>query len=258
MNMCKLIKRIVLLLVLWIPGCVLASADGSGLLFKMPDIDETDKAAIQRGIRVFVNYCLTCHSAEYMRYKRVADDLGISEAIMKKNLMNPVDKFHDGMTVAIEADDAKRWFGVPPPDLSVIARARGREWLYNYFMTFYRDDSSIVGINNATFKDVAMPHVLWELQGWQEPVYEEVSISGRSGKSGTSERRIVGMKLVEPGRLAPEEYEQMILDLVTYMVYMGEPAELKRHEIGFWVLAFLFVFLMIAYALKREYWKDVY
>jgi len=254
MNMLKLVKNTVLLITLLAPGYVLA-AGGSALLYKTPKIDETDKAAIQRGARVFINYCLTCHSAEYMRYKRVADDLGISEEIMKKNLMNPVDKFHDGMTVAIEDDDAKRWFGVPPPDLSVIARARGRDWLYNYFMTFYRDDSSPIGVNNATFKDVAMPHVLWELQGWQEPIYDD---STAEGDAATEEKRIVGMKLVEPGKLSPKEYRQTVRDLVTYMVYMGEPAELQRHRIGFWVLAFLFVFLMISYALKREYWKDVH
>ncbi|MCW8964162.1 MAG: cytochrome c1 [Gammaproteobacteria bacterium] len=246
-------KKTALLLILLAPGYALA-AGGSSFLFKTPNIDETDKAAIQRGARVFVNYCLTCHSAEYMRYKRVADDLGISEEIMKKNLMNPADKFHDGMTVAIEEDDAKRWFGVPPPDLSVISRARGRDWLYNYFMTFYKDESSPIGVNNATFKDVAMPNVLWELQGWQEPVYADAAEHGESD----GDKQIVGMKLVETGKLTPKEYQQTVRDLVTYMVYMGEPAELKRHEIGFWVLAFLFVFLMISYALKREYWKDIH
>ena len=249
--MLTLTKKSILLLVLLLPGVAMAS--GAALLYKTPSIDETDKAAIQRGARVFVNYCLTCHSAEYMRYKRVADDLGISEDIMKKNLMNPADKFHEGMTVAMDEDDAKRWFGVPPPDLSVIARARGREWLFNYFMTFYRDDSSPVGVNNATFKDVAMPHVLWELQGWQEPVYDD-----NAEHDNGAQKKIIGMKLVEPGKLSPKEYKQTVRDLVTYMVYMGEPAELQRHRIGFWVLAFLFVFLMIAYALKREYWKDIH
>ena len=247
-------------MVLLAPSFAMASG-GSGFLYKTPNIDETDRAVMQRGARVFVNYCLTCHSAEYMRYKRVADDLGISEEIMKKNLMNASDKFHDGMTVAIEEDDAKRWFGVPPPDLSVIARARGREWLYNFFMTFYRDDSSPVGINNATFKDVAMPHVLWELQGWQEPVMEthiEIFTDDKGVKKEREISKIVDMKLVEPGKLSSKEYKQTVRDLVTYLVYMGEPAELKRHQIGFWVLAFLFVFLMIAYALKREYWKDIH
>ena len=253
MKIFKFAESIALSLILLAPVGVLA-ASGGEYLYKTPDIDETDKAAIQRGARIFVNFCLTCHSAEYMRYKRVADDLGISEDIMKQNLMNPGDKFHDGMSVAIEEDDAKRWFGVPPPDLSVISRARGREWLYNYFMTFYRDDSNLVGVNNATFKDVAMPHVLWELQGWQEPVYDD----NADANGETSARKIVGMKLVEPGKLSPKEYQKTVRDLVAYMVYMGEPAELQRHRIGFWVLAFLFVFLMIAYALKREYWKDIH
>ena len=257
MNMVKLAKNTALLLILLVPGYALASG-GSGFLYETPDIDATDKVAIQRGARVFINYCLTCHSAEYMRYKRVSDDLGISEAVMKKNLMNPADKFHDGMTVAIDKNDAKRWFGVPPPDLSVISRARGSDWLYNYFMTFYRDGGSAIGVNNATFKDVAMPHVLWELQGWQEPVYDDNVAPDESGDAANAEKQIVGMKLIEPGKLTPDEYRETVRDLVTYMVYMGEPAELQRHKIGFWVLAFLFVFLLIAYALKREYWKDIH
>lgn len=250
MDMLECGKKIILVVVLLIPGLSLASG-GSAFLYKMPNIDQADKAAIQRGARVFVNYCLTCHSAEYMRYKRIADDLGISEDIMKKNLMFASDKIHEGMTVAINRDDAKRWFGVIPPDLSVVARARGREWVYNYFMTFYRDDSREIGINNATFKDVAMPHVLGELQGWQEPVYDD-------NKSGNGRKHIVGMKLVEPGKLSPKEYRQLVSDLVAFMGYMGEPAQLKRHEIGFWVLAFLFILLILSYALKREYWKDIH
>lgn len=241
-----------LLLLFFVPGPVWA-AGGAQFLFKTPNIDETDLVSIQRGARVFVNYCLTCHSAEYMRYKRVADDLGIREDIMKKNLMFASDKIYEGMTVAIEPDDARTWFGVPPPDLSVIARARGKEWLYNYFMSFYRDDSKAVGVNNVTFPDVAMPHVLWELQGWQEPVYET-----RQNADGKEEKDIVGLSLVESGKLSEKEYAQVVRDLVTFMVYMGEPAELKRHEYGFWVLAFLFVLLMLSYALKREYWRDVH
>lgn len=247
-------KRIVLTALLLVP--VLAqAAGGTTLLFKTPSIDETDRAAIQRGARVFVNYCLTCHSAEYMRYKRVADDLGINEDIMKKNLMFASDKIHEGMQGSIDKEDAKRWFGVAPPDLSVIARARGRDWLYNYFMSFYVDDKSPVGVNNVTFPDVAMPNVLWELQGWQKPVYE-----ARKNAEGKEEQVVVGVELIEgqEGSQTPKEFKQTVRDLVTFMVYMGEPAELQRHQLGFWVLAFLFVLLMISYALKREYWKDVH
>lgn len=233
-------------------SAVAIAAGGAEYLYRTPHINETDRVTIQRGARVFVNYCLTCHSAEYMRYKRIADDLRISEDIMKKNLMFASDKIYEGMTVAIAPDDAKRWFGVPPPDLSVIARARTREWLYNYLMTFYRDDSSPVGVNNVTFPNVAMPHVLWELQGWQEPIYET-----RAGADGNDERVITGLALAEPGKLSEREYKRTVRDLVTFMVYMGEPAELHRHRLGFWVLAFLFVLLMVSYALKREYWKDV-
>jgi len=239
-------------LLLVLPQFALA-AGSAEFLVKTPHIHETDLAAIQRGARVFVNYCLSCHSAEYMRYKRISDDLGISEEIMKKNLMFNTDKIHEGMTASINKDDAERWFGVTPPDLSVTSRSRGREWLYNYLMTFYRDDSRAIGVNNATFKGAAMPHVLSELQGWQEPVFET-----RKTLDGKDEQVIVGLKLVEPGKLTEKQYGQTVRDLVTFMVYMGEPAELKRHEIGFWVLAFLFVLLMLSYALKREYWKDIH
>lgn len=256
MEMSGYVKKIILAVVLLIPGLSLASG-GAAFLYETPNIDETDKVAIQRGARIFVNYCLTCHSAEYMRYKRVADDLGISEDIMKKNLMFASDKIHEGMTVAINRDDAKRWFGVIPPDLSVVARARGREWLYNYFLTFYRDDSRVIGVNNATFKGVAMPHVLWELQGWQELVYDE-NKGHNSDEAGHGEKKIVAMKLVEPGKQTPKEYKNTVRDLVTFLVYMGEPAEFKRREVGFWVLAFLFILLMLSYALKREYWKDIH
>jgi len=249
MDMKNLANKIVIGLLLLAPGFALA-AGGSQFLYETPDIDETDKAAIQRGARVFVNYCLSCHSAEYMRYKRVASDLGINEDIMKKNLMFASDKIHEGMTVAMDDVDSKRWFGVLPPDLSVISRARGKDWLFNYFMTFYRDDSREIGVNNATFKDVAMPHVLWRLQGWQEPVYDDAGAGG--------EKHIVGMKLVEPGTLSAKEYHQLVRDLVTFLAYLGEPAELQRHKIGFWVLAFLLILLIVSYALKREYWKDVH
>ena len=249
MNGIKIIVTIGLLLT----AASVHTAANTQLLFKTPNIDETDRAAIQRGARVFVNYCLTCHSAEYMRYKRIADDLGISEKIMKTNLMFASDKIHEGMRVAIEADDARRWFGVAPPDLSVISRSRGRDWLYNYFMTFYKDDKSPIGVNNLTFPGVAMPNVLWELQGWQEPIY-----ATRQTAEGKEETVIVGLQLAEPGKMLPKEFKQTVRDLVTFMVYMGEPAELQRHELGFWVLAFLLVLLIIAYALKREYWKDVH
>lgn len=246
-------KKILLLAVLTLlPGLALA-AGGATLLYKTPHINETDKAAIQRGARVFVNYCLTCHSAEYMRYKRVADDLGIDEDIMKENLMFASDKIHEGMQVAIEADDAKNWFGVPPPDLSVISRSRGREWLYNYFMTFYVDEKSPVGVNNVTFPDVAMPHVLWELQGWQKPVYDT-----RKNAKGEDEQYIKSLEVYEAGKQTEQEYAATVRDLVTFMVYMGEPAELQRHRVGFWVLSFLFILLLLSYALKREYWKDIH
>jgi len=230
-----------------------SASDGVELMHAGTNL--ADRASLQRGARTFVNYCLSCHSAAYMRYNRLGRDLGIDEDILKENLMFGTDKTGDTMTVAMTGKDAEQYFGgAVPPDLSVTARSRGVDWLYTYFMTFYRDPARPFGVNNLVFKDVGMPHVLWPLQGWQRPVYEEQSHSG-----GSDTRKIAYLEQETEGSQSPREYARTVRDLVNFMDYLGEPVKLKRQKIGFWVIFYLLLILLpVVYLLKKEYWKDVH
>lgn len=221
-------------------------------------VDLSDTASLRRGARTFVNYCLSCHSAAYMRFNRMGQDLGINDDILKKNFMFGTKKVGDTMTIAMHKEDAEKFFGVVPPDLSVVARARGADWLYTYFMSFYRDPSKPTGVNNLVFKDVAMPDVLWELQGWQRPVYVQ-----EKNADGTTVKRIDHLEMEtppghKPAAYAKEDFNQTVTDLVNFLVYLGEPIKLKRYAIGGRVMLYLLVLLVIAYFLKKEYWKDVH
>jgi len=244
-------KQLVVLLMALAPAWVFA-AGGHGVHLDKANIDPNNTQSLQRGARLFVNYCLSCHSASLMRYERMGNDLGISEALVSENLMFTGGKVGELMTVATAPADAKEWFGTVPPDLTVIARSRGVDWLYTYLRSFYRDDSRNVGVNNLAFPDVGMPHVLWELQGWQEPII--TTVKDHDGK----ETKVVDLELVEPGLRTPQEFDRDIRDLVNFLDYMGEPAKHDRRALGVKVLMFLFVFLVLAYLLKREYWKDVH
>lgn len=204
------------------------------------EIDITDQASLQRGAQTFVNYCLSCHQASFMRYNRMAKDLGLTDDQVKQNLMFASDKIGDTMTVAMRAEDAEKWFGVTPPDLSVIARARGTDWLYTYLRTFYLDESRPMGTNNVAFKDVGMPHVLWEQQGYLS--------KGEHGE----------LSQAEAGKLSQHEYNQMVRDLVNFLAYISEPSKLQRMALAKWVLLYLFIFFLIAYPLKKAFWKDVH
>lgn len=216
-------------------------------------IDNTDVASLQRGARNFVSYCLNCHSAQYMRYNRLTD-LGLSEQQIKDNLMFATDKVGEPMTIAMKPKDAKVWFGAQPPDLSVIARSRGADWLYTYLRTYYRDESRATGWNNLAFPNVGMPHVLWELQGQQLLEQHKESAEGGHG-GGHAEPKLV---LAQAGTLSPKEYDAFVADLVNYLVYMGEPARASRVQLGIITLIFLGVLFVLAYLLKKEYWKDVH
>jgi ubiquinol-cytochrome c reductase cytochrome c1 subunit len=220
-----------------------SGAGGSAL--QHANVNIRDTVAIQRGARLFVNYCLSCHSASYMRYKRLATDLDLDEELVMKNLVFADVKIGDTMETAMKAEDAKRWFGKAPPDLSVISRSRGTDWLYTYLLTFYQDESG--GWNNQILPNASMPHVLWQLQGIQKPVY--VTNNGHEA--------IDHLVLAEPGLQSPEEYEDSVRDLVTFLDYLGEPTKVKRKNIGVWVLLFLALFSLVAYALKAEYWRDI-
>ena len=212
------------------------------------DIDLSDQASLQRGAKYFVNYCLSCHSAQYQRYNRMGRDLGLTDNEVKENLMFASDKIGDTMTVAMDPDDAAQWFGVAPPDLSVITRARGVDWIYTYLRSFYIDDARPFGVNNLVFPDVGMPHVLWKQQGLQRAVFTE-----EDGK-----KHFERFELVEPGMMDPEEFDSAMRDLTAFLSYVGEPVQLERKRLGVWVLLFIAVFFVLAYLLKKEYWKDVH
>lgn len=220
-------------------------AAGGGPLLHA-DVNVRDTAAIQRGAKMFVNYCFSCHSAGYMRYNRLAEDLGLGEELVMQNLVFADAKIGDLMTAAMRPEDGEKWFGKAPPDLSLAARSRGPDWLYTYLLTFYRD--AFGEWNNQVLANAAMPHVLWELQGVQEAVVE----------THEGHETITGFELVEPGLLTPEQYEQSVRDLVTFMEYLAEPAQIARRNVGIWVMLYLALFALVAYALKAEYWRDVH
>ena len=250
MKVYKLLNNIMLML--FFMFSVETFATSSSKLSHMK-VDLSNQQSLQRGAKIFINYCLSCHSAAYMRYNRMGQDLSISDDVLKENLMFGAEKVGDVMSISMRQEDSVNYFGVIPPDLSVIARSRGADWLYTYFKTFYKDDSRPFGVNNLVYKDTAMPHVLWELQGEQHLVSKE-SIAAVYYDPSYSDF----LELVSPGKLTEKEYDRTVRDLVNYLVYMGEPIKLKRTKIGVWVMFYLFVFLLIAYMLKKEYWKDIH
>ncbi|MEQ8661270.1 MAG: cytochrome c1 [Gammaproteobacteria bacterium] len=243
-------KKLILALALWGAASLVFAAGGQGPALLDANVNLGNQTSLQRGARMFVNYCLSCHSAQYMRYNRMAEDLGMSEDVVKDNLMFASNKIGDTMQVAMKPSDAEQWFGVAPPDLSVIARSRGADWLYSFLNGFYRDDTRPTGVNNLYFAETAMPHVLAELQGLQV----RHDAAGDDGHGGHGPQ----LELASPGKMSPGEYRQATRDLVAFLVYVGEPAKLSRYRIGFWVIAFLLVLLVAAYKMKREYWKDVH
>ena len=214
--------------------------------------DIHNKASLQRGARNFVNYCLGCHTAKYVRYNRMAADIGLSEQQMIDNLMFTGDSPHQTMTNGMNPDDARRWFGVAPPDLSLIARSKGPDYVYTFLRSFYADPTKATGVNNLALPGTAMPHVLWELQGVQQAVWE-----GHTDAQGNVQKQFKAFELPEPGKLTPEQYDAFVRDTVNFLEYIGEPVQVKRQALGYVVIAFLVFFTLLAYALKKEYWKDV-
>jgi len=232
-----------LLALLFVPVTVLAS--GAALhLDKAPNV-QGDQAALQNGAKLFVNYCLNCHGLSFVRYNRLTE-LGLTDQQVRENLMFTADKIGEPMRIAARSAEQKQWFGANPPDLSLVARARasedgsGADWLYTYLRSFYRDDQRPTGWNNTQFANVGMPHVLWELQGQQALNHENHKLD-----------------LAVPGQLSVTGYDKQVADLVGFLVWAGEPSAGFRKTLGLGVLAFLFVFFGVAYALKKEFWKDV-
>jgi ubiquinol-cytochrome c reductase cytochrome c1 subunit len=245
-------------------------ASGDDVQLEPAPIDRLNAESLQRGARTFINYCLNCHSAKYMRYNRLAD-LGLTEDQIKDNLILTGAKIGDTMQIAMPAADAKGWFGAPPPDLSVESRVRGADWLYNYFLAFYKDEKSATGWNNLVFPNVGMPHVLWEMSGTNKLVVTEFNDAHEAHGAAIAAKRLVkvaalpgGKVAVEqvapdmPGAMSPDQYRAFVADLVNFMEYMGEPVKNKRISLGLVVLIYLGILFIFAYWLKKEYWKDVH
>jgi ubiquinol-cytochrome c reductase cytochrome c1 subunit len=243
-------KKLIFVLGLLLPTLVLAA--GGNVHLDKADYDLTDKASLQNGAQIFNNYCLGCHQMQYQRYQRAFEDLGIPVELGVENLIFGNEKPGDHIKNGMPAESGAKWFGAPPPDLTLVARVRGADWLYTYLRSFYADDSKTFGVNNEVFPDVGMPHVLQELQGVPSKTYENMLIDGEMVD------RYVGIKSDGSGTMSESEYDVAVLDLVNYLVYTGEPSRLQSEDIGRWVMVFLLVFLVLIYLLKKEYWRDVH
>ncbi|QGU33238.1 cytochrome c1 [Thermochromatium tepidum] len=238
-----------LTLLLIAPTALLASGGGEHL--EQANIDLRDQASLQRGAKYFMNYCSGCHSLKYMRYNRLAKDLGIDEITLRQNLIFGDAKPGDLITKSMTDDDALKWFGVVPPDLTLVTRWRSPDWVYTYLKGFYVDETRPYGVNNLVFPLVGMPHVLGDLQGRQEAILEPPHEPGK-------EPTIKGLRLVEKGDLSPKEYDTLVRDITNFLTYAGEPIRLERERLGRYVLLFLGFLFILAYMLKKEYWKDVH
>ena len=230
-------KKIIIFILLLIQSSFIFASE-EVYLEKAP-IDLSDQPSLQKGARTFINYCLNCHSAKYMRYNKLLD-IGLSKKDIKENLLFTGKKIGDPMEISMPVKESKKWFGATPPDLSVTARSRGSDWIYSYMKGFYRDSSREIGWNNLVYANSAMPHILWELQGEQE-------LDKNTGK----------LSLIKAGKLNEKEYDSVIVDLTNYITYMSEPGQLKRKKMGFYVVGFLLLLLVLTVKLKKEFWKDI-
>jgi len=270
-------KKLIVVITLALMPLTGMAAGGAAVHLQQANIDLNNHAAIQRGAKLFVNYCMGCHSAKYVRYK-LFTEVGLTEDDIKENLMFTDGKIGDLMTIAMPEDDAGKWFGAPAPDLTLTARIRhgGADWIYSYLKSFYTDPARPMGVNNTVFPNVGMPNVLWELQGVQNPVYRyEVHHDGGTvaefdteaaadayvkehGEGYRLERVVHEIVAAGQGSLTPAEYDQVARDLATFLAYISEPMKLERQRMGVWVILFLVVFTIVAYLMKKEWWKDVH
>ena len=243
-------KKIIFVLSLLLPMSVMAA--GGNVHLDKAEYDLTDKASLQTGAQLFMNYCLGCHQTQYQRYQRTFDDLDIPIELGQENLQFTGEKPGEHIKNAMPTESGAKWFGAPPPDLTLIARVRGADWIYTYLRSFYADESTTYGVNNLVFPDVSMPHALEELQGVPSKTFEKMLIDGEMVD------RYVGIKADGSGELSAAEYDTAVLDLVNYLVYIGEPSRLQSEEIGRWVMIFLLVLLVLVYLLKSDYWREVH
>ncbi|MGH8277984.1 MAG: cytochrome c1 [Gammaproteobacteria bacterium] len=236
-----------------LPALALAQDMDPGVTLQTANPDIRDKASLQRGAKYFVNYCAGCHSAQYVRYNRVGSDLGLSDAQVEKYLMFAGGKVTGTMVSAMPEADATTWFGTAPPDLSVEARIHSPNWIYTYLKSFYLDPSKPTGANNTVFPNVAMPDVLWQLQGTQTAVFKTVT-----NPDGSTFQVFQHFEPVTPGKLKPAQFDQMDQDIVNFLQYIGDPVTVLSETIGLRVLGFLVIFFVLAYLLKREIWKKIH
>jgi len=239
----------ILALLAFVP--VLAFASSAKIALEKAPINLHDKVSLQRGAQIFVNHCLNCHSATSMRYLRLTD-IGLTEAQIRDNLLFTAEKVGEPMGTVLDPKDAKAFFGVVPPDLSLIARSRDPDWIYTYLKSFYKDPSTKSGWNNVVFPNVAMPHVFWEYQGDQR-----LSVTERMDPNTGDKKETRALVLDRPGRMTRVEYDQYVADLVNFLAYMSEPSQTWRKQWGVVVLFFLAGFFVLAALLKKEFWKDV-
>ncbi|HEX5755140.1 MAG TPA: cytochrome c1 [Arenimonas sp.] len=242
-------SRFFAILLALLPAVSFAAA---GVKLEASHTDLDDRASLQRGAALYMNYCSACHSLSLQRYSRIADDLGLSAEQVEQNLMFGTAKIGETIHTGFDPAKGEKWFGKAAPDLSLVARAKlgGPDWVYSYLKGFYLDETRPLGWNNTVFPGASMPHVLWELQGLQRAVYKPVT----EGAAAQIDR----LELVSPGRLSPQEYDRVARDLTAFLQYTAEPAALKRYSIGVWVVLFLSFFTFIAYLLKLEFWRDVH
>lgn len=247
-------KQLIALIAVLVP-LTAAAAGGASVPHSMePDLQ--DQASLQNGMKLYVNYCMGCHSLEYQRFSRAAEDLAIPRDIIEDNVIfSPDLAFNDQMQTAMGEEDGETWFGAPPPDLTLSARLHGTDWLYSYLLSFYQDPERPTGVNNTVFELVAMPNVLEPLQGVQEKVCDDAS---GSEEGEASDADCNSLEVTEQGELSPEEFENAVYDLTNFLAYVGEPSKLQAQALAPKVLIFLFIFGVIAYFLKREYWRDIH
>jgi ubiquinol-cytochrome c reductase cytochrome c1 subunit len=252
MDRSRILAALISTLLAAAPSTVFAAGE-STMELTPANNDVSDTASLQRGARNFINYCSGCHSAKYVRFNRMGRDLGLTEEQLIENLMFNAEVPHDTIQRTMRDDDATRWFGKPPPDLSVVPRSRGIDYVFNFLQSFYIDPESPTGVDNVLLPGTSMPDVLWEMQGYQRAVFSEHDTEDNEGTEFVFER----FEPVTEGNMSDEEFQTFVRDTVNFLDYMSEPVQLKRKAIGVWVLMFLAVFLVLAVMLKKQIWKDV-